>query len=413
MGLSGFRGRIVSLAVLTATLVVAVLVVLSHVLLSRATEADTRTLARTRAEAVAATVEVVNGKLRLVEGTGDAFDTVTWVYADGRLIDGVLQEPTADDVQRLGRTGQDEFVTTQRYLLYGAPLPVQGQHVTVVVMVDLATYERSEQRNLVMSLILGAFAIVLAGVIAYVGVSRSLQVVRRMSTLADEWGDHDPDRRFRMGPPRDEFGELAQTFDRLLDRVSDTIADERRLTDEIAHELRTPMAVLRGEAQLAELSASEVDPQLVLTETDRLSTAVTAILDAARSRMPREASCRLAPVLEQIGYGGLPPDLEVAVPADVAVAVLQPLLDNAARHARSSVSLTAETADDHVLVHVLDDGPGFREDELERVFTPGHSRTNGHGLGLAVVRRIATATGLTVRAIADGRGHVEVRFPRR
>ncbi|WP_427896143.1 ATP-binding protein [Kribbella sp. GL6] len=412
MGLSGFRGRIVSLAVLTATLVVAVLVVLSHVLLSRATEADTKTLARTRAEAVAATVEVVDGKLRLVEGTGDAFDTVAWVYADGKLIDGVLRPPTADDVQQLGQAGQDEFVTTQRYLLYGAPLPIQGQHVTVVVMVDLAAYERSEQRNLVMSLILGAFAIVLAAVIAYVGVSRSLHVVRRMSTLADEWGDHDPDRRFRMGPPRDEFGELAQTFDRLLDRVSDTIADERRLTDEIAHELRTPMAVLRGEAQLAELSGAEVDPELVLTETDRLSTAVTAILDAARSRMPREASCRLAPVLEQIGYADLPPDLEVAVPADVAVAVLQPLLDNASRHARSTVSLTADAYDDHVLVHVLDDGPGFREDELERVFTPGHSQTNGHGLGLAVVRRIATATGLTVRAVADGRGHVEVRFPR-
>ncbi|TQJ12234.1 hypothetical protein FB475_5169 [Kribbella jejuensis] len=54
MGLTGFRARVVSLAVLTATLVVAVLVVLSHVLLTRATDADTRTLARTQAEAVAA-----------------------------------------------------------------------------------------------------------------------------------------------------------------------------------------------------------------------------------------------------------------------------------------------------------------------------------------------------------------------
>jgi signal transduction histidine kinase len=62
-------------------------------------------------------------------------------------------------------------------------------------------------------------------------------------------------------------------------------------------------------------------------------------------------------------------------------------------------------------VHVLDDGAGFRPDDLERVFAPGHSQTNGHGLGLAVVRRIANATGLDVRAVADGRGHVEVRFP--
>jgi signal transduction histidine kinase len=417
MGLSGFRGRIVSLAVLTATLVVAVLVVLSYVLLTRATETDTRTLARTRAEAVAGTVQVQNGTVRLVEGTGDAFDTVAWVYADGRLIDGVPRSNVAAHVDQLGRSGRDEFLTTDRYLLYAEVLPVPAHRVTVVVTVDLAPYENSEQRSLMMSLVLGALAIALAAFVAFLGVSRSLRVVHQMSALADEWGDHDPSRRFGQGPARDEFGELAQTFDRLLDRVSDTIADERRLTDEIAHELRTPTAVLRGEAQLAELSGTQVDPQLVLAETDRLSTAVSAILDAARLRTRRAATCRLAAILRQVSEGrevqvDAPPDLEVAVPADVVTAIMAPLLDNAIRHARAAVSLQAEAVGDSVFVHVLDDGPGFSPDDLERVFEPGHSGTDGHGLGLAVVRRIATATGLGVRAVADGRGHVEVRFPR-
>ncbi len=417
MGLTGFRGRIVALAVLTSTLVVAVLVVLSHVLLTRATDADTRTLARTRAEAVAATVEVTSGTVRLVEGAGDAFDTVAWVYADGRLIDGVAHSTMAAVVDQLGRSGRDEFLTTDRYLLYAEPLPVHGHLVTVVVTVDLAPYENSEQRSLMMSLVLGALAVVLAGFVAHLGVSRALRVVHQMSALADEWGDHDPGRRFGVGPARDEFGELAQTFDRLLDRVSDTIADERRLTDEIAHELRTPMTVLRGEAQLAELSGTQVDPQLVLAETDRLSTAVSTILDAARSRMRGEATCRLEAVLRQVSEGrevqmDAPRDLDLAVPAEVVAAVLAPLLDNATRHARTTASLEVETAGDSVLVHVFDDGPGFRPDDLERVFAPGHSGTDGHGLGLAVVRRIAAATGLGVRALAEGRGHVEVRFPR-
>jgi signal transduction histidine kinase len=412
MGLTGFRGRIVSLAVLTATLVVAVLVILSHVLLSRATEADTRTLARTRAEAVAATVAIVNGKTRVVEGTGDAFDTVAWVYADGQLVDGVLHPTTAAIVDRLGKSGRNQFVTTGRSLLYAEP--VHG--ATVVVTVDLTPYESSEQHSLLMSLVLGALAIILAGGVTYLGVSRALRVVHRMSALADEWGDHDPDRRFGLGPPRDEFGELAQTFDRFLDRVSDTIADERRLTDEIAHELRTPLTVLRGEAQLAELSGDQVDPQLVLAETDRLSNAAGTILDAARFRMRGEASCRLSAALRQVGAGRAVridhTDVAVAVPADVVAAVLTPLLDNATRHARTTVSLQVETAGKSVFVHVLDDGPGFQPDDLESVFAPGHSGADGHGLGLAVVRRIAAATGLGVRAVADGRGHVEVRFPR-
>jgi signal transduction histidine kinase len=133
--------------------------------------------------------------------------------------------------------------------------------------------------------------------------------------------------------------------------------------------------------------------------------------------MRGEASCRLAAVLRQVSEGrevqiDTPPDIEVAVPADVVAAVLAPLVDNATRHARTTVSLRAEEAGDSVLVHVLDDGPGFPPDDLERVFAPGHSGTDGHGLGLAVVRRIATATGLGVRAVADGSGHVEVRFPR-
>jgi signal transduction histidine kinase len=105
-------------------------------------------------------------------------------------------------------------------------------------------------------------------------------------------------------------------------------------------------------------------------------------------------------------------DVEVAVPADVVAAVLAPLLDNAIRHARTTVSLQVVADGNSVLVQVLDDGPGFQPDDLDRVFAPGHSGTDGHGLGLAVVRRIAKATGLGVRAVADGRGHVEVRFPR-
>ncbi|GAB2614349.1 sensor histidine kinase [Kribbella endophytica] len=417
MGLTGFRGRIVSLAVLTATLVVAVLVVLGHVLAARATDTDARTLARTRADAVAATVEVRGGQVRMVEGSSDAFDAVAWVYSDGRLIDGVHHSALADAVDRLGASGRNEFATTTDNLLYAQPLPVHGHRLTVVVEVDLAPYEAAEQHGLVMSLVLGALAVLLSGTLACLGVSRALRVVRRMSALADEWSDHDPGRRFGLGPPRDELGELAQTFDRLLDRVSDTLADERRLTDEIAHELRTPISVLRGEAQLAQLGNATVDPQLVLTETDRLGAAVSTILDAARLRDRRQAACQLGPVLRQATKGRAVDleaveDLRVDVPAEIVVALLAPLLDNAARHARETVSLRVERLASDVLIHVFDDGPGFSPHDLERVFEPGHTGTGGHGLGLAVVRRIATAAGAGVRAVAEGIGHVEVSLPR-
>lgn len=422
MGLTGFRGRMVGLSVLTAALVVALLVLLTGWLLGRATDNQTRTLARTRADALAVTVAAGDGQVRLAEGAGDdRFDAVAWVYADGRLVDGSVAPEVAGEAARLSTATRDVFVTTGHYLLYAQPVPASGHHqVTAVVMVDLAPYEASERRSLFALLVLGGLAVVLAGVVADVVVRRALAMVHRMSALADDWSNQSSDRRFALGPPRDEFGELAHTLDRLLDRVAEAIADERRLTDEIAHELRTPLSVLRAEAQLAELTGRQVEPESILTEVDRVSTAVTAILDAARSRPGSGARCDVASALRLAAEGHdveivAPAGIAVAVPAEVVTAVLSPLLDNAARHARSTVWITADAEGDiegGVVVRVLDDGPGFAPHETERVFEPGHTSGDGHGLGLAVVHRIAVATGLAVRAVSDGRGHVQVRIPR-
>ncbi|MFE4019919.1 ATP-binding protein [Streptomyces sp. NPDC059101] len=97
--------------------------------------------------------------------------------------------------------------------------------------------------------------------------------------------------------------------------------------------------------------------------------------------------------------------------ADVAVSLLSPLLENGLRHARSRVWITARIQDEAIVVDVLDDGPGFDSAEVDRVFEAGVTGGSGYGLGLPVVRRIAASAGVEVRAIADGRGHVEVTLP--
>ncbi|HEY4453186.1 MAG TPA: HAMP domain-containing sensor histidine kinase, partial [Pseudonocardiaceae bacterium] len=387
--------------------------------LSHAADNQTQALARTRADAVAATVVVSNGQVMLTEGSGeDRFDAVAWAYADGHLVDGSVPPEVAGEAARLSVATHDVFTQTVHYLLYAQPVSATGHQVTVVVMVDLAPYAASERQSLLALLVLGGLAIVLAGLVADLVVRRALMVVRRMSALADDWSNQSSDRRFALGSPRNEFGELAQTFDRLLDRVARALADERRLTDEIAHELRTPLSVLRAETQLAELTGHQVEPERVLAEVDRLSTAVTAILDAARSRLGEGAACDVASALRLAAAGRdvemiAPADVVVAVSAETVTSVLTPLLDNAARHARSTVRIAADVQGDVVAVHVLDDGPGFAPEETERVFEPGNTGGDGHGLGLAVARRIAMATGLELRAVADGRGHVQVLFPRK
>ncbi|MCW7947276.1 histidine kinase [Streptomyces hygroscopicus] len=416
MAVTGFRRGVVALTVLIATAVVAILVVVSHVLLSRVTDADAHDLARTRAEAVAVNVTAAGGRVVLTENSSEALDEVAWVYADGRLIDGNVPASVVERVEALARSRRSQTAAVDNYLLYARQIPIDGHHVMVIVRVDLTPYETSEQRSLTLSLILGGLAILLAGGVAHLVVRRALRVVHEMAALADDWGHHEPGRRFNLGVPRDEFGELGRTLDHLLERVDNALADERRLTDEIAHELRTPLTALRGEAQLAQLSGEPVAPEAVLSEVDRLDAAVTTILRAARARTDDGTRCDLRSAARQAIAGrtvevALPAKAEVAVAADVAVSLLSPLLENGLRHARSRVWITARIQGEAIVVDVLDDGPGFDPAEVDRVFEAGVTGGSGYGLGLPVVRRIAASAGVEVRAIADGCGHVEVTLP--
>ncbi|MFI0219925.1 sensor histidine kinase [Streptomyces lydicus] len=416
MAVTGFRKRVVALTVLIATAVVAILVVVSHVLLSRVTDADAHDLARTRAEAVAANVTAKGGRVVLTENSSEALDEVAWVYADGRLIDGNVPPSLVDRVEELADSGRPQTATVDDYLLYARQVPIHGHHVMVIVRVDLTPYETSEQRSLTLSLILGGLTILLAGGVAHLVVRRALRVVHEMAALADDWGQHEPGRRFNLGVPRDEFGELGRTLDHLLERVETALADERRLTDEIAHELRTPLTVLRAEAQLAQLSGEPVPTEAVLSEVDRLDTAITTLLRAARARTDTGTRCDLRSAARQaIGSRAvevaIPAKVEVAVAPDVAVALLSPLLENGLRHAKSRVWITAHDQGEAIVVDVLDDGPGFDPADVDRVFEAGVTGGDGYGLGLPVVRRIAASAGAEVRAIADGRGHVEVTLP--
>ena len=213
MAVTGFRKRVVALTVLIATAVVAILVVVSHVLLSRVTDADAHDLARTRAEAVAANVTAKGGRIVLTENGSEALDEVAWMYADGRLIDGNVPPSLVGRVEELADSGRSQTASVSDYLLYARKIPMDGHHVMVIVRVDLTPYETSEQRSLTLSLILGGLTILLAGGVAHLVVRRALRVVHEMAALADDWGQHEPGRRFNLGIPRDEFGELGQTLD--------------------------------------------------------------------------------------------------------------------------------------------------------------------------------------------------------
>jgi signal transduction histidine kinase len=254
-----------------------------------------------------------------------------------------------------------------------------------------------------------------------------------MTKQAAEWSEHDLDRRFDLGPPHDELTALSATLDGLLARVSSSLRHEQRFSAEVAHELRTPLAGVRGEAELA-LHAHDTPPEVraaleqILAGTERMEAVIDTLLAAARAdarsvpgAADAEGAARAAVgAVEQVAHSAgvqlrvkAPPDAPtVGADADLVAQALHPLLDNAVRHARGAVTVAISSDRAEVVFSVEDDGDGIGDANAEALFEPGASGAGGAGLGLALARRLARSCGGDVSAVSsrDG-GRFLLRLP--
>jgi signal transduction histidine kinase len=193
--------------------------------------------------------------------------------------------------------------------------------------------------------------------------------------------------------------------------------DRRFLVTAIAHDLRTPLFTLRGSLEALEHGIG--DGRYLGLAQDR-----AADLDRLIDDLFRFSRLELAPDFGEVDMGGLVRraaetiDGRVEVAGDDAVVrgdpeallrVLTNLLDNAVRHGHGHVAVTTARVNGTVTVAVVDDGPGFDEDDLPHVFEPlfrgDRARSGAHaGLGLAIARRLARAHGGDVHAANDPAG---------
>jgi two-component system OmpR family sensor kinase len=445
--LRGLRARLLLLVTLAVVATIALALVAFNVVLDRRLDGDARDLARSRASAALAGVQMRDGRLQVIETLDAAvpLDRPIWIFAGQRALERPQAPARVQHAAAALAIGSPRAVEVpgDAVRLLALPIAHGGRRAgTIVAGVSLVPYERTKRTVLVASLALGALLLAAATLAARWLLAAGLRPVAQMTAAAAAWSEHDLDHRFDLGPPHDELTQLAATLDDLLDRLAASLRRERRFSAELSHELRTPLARVRARAELAldeATTAPEAQQALraVVRDTDAAARTLDALLAAARADTERPSVAADAPdvvraVLEDCaalaaehgvalrlepGDGGAA-RARVAVAPELAERALHPLVENACRHAVHAVRVTSRRNGRDILIEVADDGPGVAAGDLERIFQPGYRATaadrqpgDGAGLGLALARRLAHAAGGEVTARPGPGGHFALRLP--
>lgn len=263
--------------------------------------------------------------------------------------------------------------------------------------------------------------------------------LRQLRQTVSRFGQGDLTQRARSRR-KDELGDLAREFDRMADRIETLLTAERRLLQDVSHELRSPLSRLALAVELARTSEDrEAALARVKKEVARLSALVAELIEMTRAE--GDLSTRQSePLLLDELIGSVVEDcaleaeakgcriecrcdggLEFSGDRKLLVRAVENVLRNAIRHAPegSVVSVEACRSAANHLIRVRDYGPGLPEEMLEQVFRPffrveaDRSRDSGGvGLGLSIAQRAVRLHGGEIQARNAGPGlEVEIRLP--
>ena len=261
--------------------------------------------------------------------------------------------------------------------------------------------------------------LLLVGVTTWVVTGRALHPVEAIRREVEAIGAERLDRRVPEPGTADEIGRLAHTMNAMLARLEDATDRQRRFVADASHELRTPLTDMRGrlEVDLAHPDAADwqdterevlddaialqrlVDDLLALAAADASapdsSSWQPVDLDEIVLREARRLRSRTAHRVDTSGVSGA----QLVGSADDLARAVRNLLDNADRHARSTVRVALRETD-AITLTITDDGPGIPDERMDWIFERftrldnARARdTGGTGLGLAITHEVVTAHG--------------------
>ncbi|WP_417281730.1 sensor histidine kinase [Actinomadura rugatobispora] len=292
------------------------------------------------------------------------------------------------------------------------------------------------QTSLLMLLAFGVVAVL----IGYLVAGRMLRPLHTVTATARRLSESTLHERISLDGPQDEIKDLADTFDRMLDRLGGAFDAQRRFVANASHELRTPLTINRTVLEVA--LASRKNPpetkalaEVLLGNTARHERLIEGLLLLARSE--REPQARTATPLPDVVRSALDqleePSGEIEVEARLGDAAVDGdpvllercavnLLENALKYnvPGGRVWVRTGTRGGSAVLHVANTGKPVPSYEVERIFEPFRrlradrvGSADGAGLGLSIVRAVVEAHGGTVETVPrpDGGLAITLRFP--
>jgi two-component system OmpR family sensor kinase len=325
--------------------------------------------------------------------------------------------------------------------LLATPVSSQGRQLVLVVGTSVRGNDEILLALRAELLVAGPIALAMAAFAGYALAGMALRPVEAMRRRAADISAETTGERLPVAVTGDELQHLGETLNEMLDRLEGALERQRSFVADAGHELRTPLALLRTELELAIRHGETADElreavRSASDEAERLTQLAEDLLFVARADQGHlslrvetlPASDLLQRVVTRFTWRAQDAGRELLVDArsDLLVTgdrlrleqAVGNLIDNALRHGAGAVRLSANTAQGVLELHVIDEGPGFTEAFLARAFErfsrPDDARTRGGaGLGLAIVHAIARAHGGQARAAnrAGGGADVWVALP--
>lgn len=358
-------------------------------------------------------------------------DYAQLVARDGRVVDATNPLGTASllSPEELRRARRESFFL-DRGSVPGLDEPsrmlvssIPGNSRRLILIVGATRADRIETLGSLRNelLIVGPIALALATLAGYFLAGLSLRAVESMRRQAAAISSETPGERLPVPATGDEVERLGETLNEMLGRLESGLERERAFVADAGHELRTPLALLRTELELA-LHHAETPEELTNAvraaseEADRLAQLADDLLLIAgteRGRLPLrletlETSDLLGSIASRFEWRAQEAGRTVRVVAPQSFPVrgdrirleqaLGNLCDNALRYGKGEVRLSAAQSNGLIELHVTDEGGGFPPELIERAFDrfarlDQVRARGGSGLGLSIVRAIAEAHG--------------------